>query len=125
MRRCVWGSNAPHRKYISPLGSAHTKLNVLWVTRAVLLQPAGGYRVRLPHAAGTHRILLLPAGYTFGSRRYFLLTHYHQAPRRTRSLISEYQSRVPQAGRREATADPPLMTPVYRTRCGSRVPASY
>ena len=46
MRRCAWGSNAPHRKYISPLGSAHTKLNVLWVTRAVYFY---SLRVRTEH----------------------------------------------------------------------------
>jgi hypothetical protein len=64
MRRCVRGSNAPHWKYISPAGSTHTKLNILWVAPAVLSQHAGGARVRLLHAAGTRRMLLLPAGYT-------------------------------------------------------------
>ena len=64
MRRCVRGSNAPHRKYTPPAGSTHTKLNVLWVTPTVLLQHAGGTRVRLLHSAGTRRILLLSAGYT-------------------------------------------------------------
>ena len=64
MRRCVRGSNAPHWKYISPAGSTHTKLNILWVAPAVLSQHAGGARVRLLHVAGTRRMLLLPAGYT-------------------------------------------------------------
>ena len=40
----VWGSNAPRRKSVSPAGSTNTKRNLLQVTPAVLLQPAGGTR---------------------------------------------------------------------------------
>ena len=40
----VWGSNAPHRKSVPPAGLTNTKRNLLQVTPAVLLQPAGGTR---------------------------------------------------------------------------------
>ena len=40
----MWGSNAPHRKSVPPAGLTNTKRNVLQVTPAVLLQPAGGAR---------------------------------------------------------------------------------
>jgi hypothetical protein len=40
----VWGSNAPRRKSVSPAGSTRTKRNLLWVTPAVILQPASGTR---------------------------------------------------------------------------------
>ena len=43
-RRRVWGSNAPRRKSVPPAGSTNTKRNLLQVTPAVLLQPAGGTR---------------------------------------------------------------------------------
>ena len=40
----MWGSNAPRRKSVPPVGSTNTKRNLLQVTPAVLLQPAGGTR---------------------------------------------------------------------------------
>ena len=43
----MWGSNAPRRKSVSPAGSTRTKRNLLRVTPAVLLQPAGGTRSTL------------------------------------------------------------------------------
>ena len=43
-RHRVWGSNAPRRKSVSLAGSTNTKRNLLQVTPAVLLQPAGGTR---------------------------------------------------------------------------------
>ena len=52
-RRRVWGSNAPRRKSVSPAGSTRTKRNLLQVTPAVLLQPAGGTRSTLT-SCGPH-----------------------------------------------------------------------
>ena len=40
----MWGSNAPRGKSVPPAGSTNTKRNLLQVTPAVLLQPAGGTR---------------------------------------------------------------------------------
>jgi hypothetical protein len=40
--RCVWGSNAPRRKSVPPVGLTNTKRNLLQVTPTVLLQHVGG-----------------------------------------------------------------------------------
>jgi hypothetical protein len=50
---CVWGSNAPRRKFVFPAGSTRTKRNLLWVTPAVILHHASGTRSTLT-SCGPH-----------------------------------------------------------------------